>query len=105
VLIEVGDIKAAVDGWRKASGLEPSLIAWSDAIFQVGDVMLILAEVAQEDDPTGLSTITLAKPDVSSEVARLREQGVVLTEGAGGATIDPSSSHGVPICLIEAGSD
>jgi hypothetical protein len=89
--------------WRRASGLEPSLIAWSDAVFQIGDIMLILAEVAEPDDPVGLSTITLSLPDAAAVSARLQEQGVAVNEGAGGLTIDPSSTLGVPIVLIEAG--
>jgi hypothetical protein len=96
VRITVTNLEGAIAAWRMSSGLEASLDeAAREATIRAGDCLLRLVESAEAT--TGLAGLKLSIAHLGTMAAALAD---VLLDGAI-ASIDPQSSQGVPIQLIE----
>ena len=114
VTILTKDVDAATAAWANASGLQTRR-AGSDGAIDAGDVVLRLIGPSEgshiagliEQRGEGLFDIAIEVDSVAEGVADLRANGVDVTDpmigdsGRQEAMIDPASSHGVPIRLVE----
>ena len=99
VRITATDLEDAIAAWRTSSGLEASLDGVGrEATIRAGDCLLRLVESAEATP--GLAGLELSVADLGATAAALAD---VLVDGAI-ASIDPQSSHGVPIQLTENAS-
>ena len=105
VIIHVVDLESAVAAWRQASGLEATLGAGArEARIEVGSTVIRLIEAPE--DQSGLFELTLAVSGLDDEVDGLKDLlRTTDAPAASGPVIDSRFSHGVPIRLIESGSD
>jgi len=101
------DLSAALSAWRKVSGLTVSgLDPGQRATMPVRDISISLI-AALPDESGGLRSLTIAVESLGDAVAELRAKGVAVSDGAVAddgvlsAMIDPKSTHGVPIRLVE----
>ncbi len=107
VSVTARDLNAALAAWRDASRLTPSNVdAGQSAVLPVGDVTLTLL-AALPDETDGLRSLTISVAALDEAVAALRARRIAVTEarvaesGVRSAMIDPGSTHGVPIRLVE----
>lgn len=107
------DLTSAVEAWRRASGLEAQ-VAGGEGMIVVGDVVLRILStggsasaaelVAKYGD--GMYGIAIEVDDVVDMMNHLRARavlvsGVAMVDGRREVTIDPRSTFGVPIRLVE----
>jgi hypothetical protein len=96
VTIRVPDLDAAVHAWRTGISLEAVVdAAGGRASIEVNDIVIVLVESA--DDAGGLAGIVLSVADLPAVLGALDDALVPGDEAA----IDPASSHGVPVRLVE----
>ena len=114
VTILTRDASAAAAAWSNASGLEATARG-SEAVIAVGgvDVRLVGPDGAShiagliERRGEGMFDLAIEVEDIAGAVADLRSKGVQVTDPMTGengrqeAMIDPASTHGVPIRLVE----
>jgi hypothetical protein len=117
-LSEIGvltrDTSAAAEAWTNASGLEVRLQG-TEGLIDIGDVLIRLigpdsaSHVAGlvERRGEGMFDLAIEIDDFLQTIQGLRDKGVPVSDpmidanGRQVAMIDPASSHGVPIRLVE----
>jgi hypothetical protein len=114
VTILVRDLEAAAAAWANASGFEAE-IASGEGRFRANDVLVRLIAPKEGDHVAGLLEqrgegmfdFAIEVDDLQGLVAQLGAQGVAVgdimegEDGRGCAVIDPASTFGVPIRLVE----
>jgi len=107
VAVTARDLSAALSAWRKVSGLTVSGIdAGQRATMPVRDISISLI-AALPDESEGLRSLTIAVESLADAVAELRAKGVAVSDatvaddGVLSAMINPKSTYGVPIRLVE----
>ncbi len=114
VSILTGDLPAAMAAWASASGLQGQ-VAGDEARIEVGDIVMRLltpaaglhAAEAIAERGEGLFELIVEVDDVVDTMAGLRIKDVLVSgvelgeHGRREVRIDPKSSHGVPIRLVE----
>jgi hypothetical protein len=114
VTILTREVGTAAEAWAKASKLQASLTEGEGRI-EAGDVIIRLVGPKEgshvagliEQRGEGMFDIAIEVDDIDASVAGLRANGVDVTDPMTGdsgrqeAMINPASSHGVPIRLVE----
>ncbi len=107
ISITARDLNAALAAWRAASRLTPANVdAGQSAVLPVGDISLSLL-AALPDETDGLRSLTISVASLDEAIADLQARRIAVAEaqfaegGVRSAMIDPGSTHGVPIRLVE----
>ena len=98
VVIGASDPRGAAARFQTLFGLaEVPINGGARMMLGVGQGALLLVPMGEAGDTGGLLAVSLVADDFATFTARCAAAGVVFLRGTGEVTIEPASSHGVPL--------